>query len=299
MSCERTSRRGFTLAELLVVMVVIMTLIMLLLPAVQQAREAARRYQCQNNLAQLSLAIQNYEMAFRMLPPGTVNATGPIVNRVSPNAYHVSWIVAILPHMEASRVYRQFDFRYGVYHHRNNGVISQPLPTLTCPSGTTSYAACHAGGEVPIDVDNDGCFFLNSHIGWDDVTDGRAHTIAVGESMGMGSVWGWSSGTRDTLRNTGSPPNAPSSFPEGMVVELDFTGMAGEAGWNAMLGEEETAADRRDPVLLKVGGFGSQHAGGAQFAMCDGSIRFIADQIDIDLYRNLGSRNDGAMPERF
>ena len=93
-------RGGFTMTELFVVMAVVFVLIGLLLPAVQNAREGARRTQCRSNLSQLALALQNYEMAFEVLPPGTVNHTGPIVNRPAANAYHVSWTVAILPHLE-------------------------------------------------------------------------------------------------------------------------------------------------------------------------------------------------------
>src|SRR3954453_14939119 len=91
-------RNGFTLIELLVVIAIIALLIALLLPAVQQAREAARRAQCRNNLMQIGVALNNYSMAHDMLPPGTVNSTGPIKS-LERGGYHMSWLVQILPHL--------------------------------------------------------------------------------------------------------------------------------------------------------------------------------------------------------
>src|SRR6187431_609282 len=102
---SRHSRRsrGFTLIELLVVIAIIAVLIALLLPAVQQAREAARRAQCKNSLCQIGLAIHNYEMAHNVLPPGSVNPTGPV--RSEPIGYHMSWAVQILPYLEHQNVF--------------------------------------------------------------------------------------------------------------------------------------------------------------------------------------------------
>ena len=94
---KRTQRR-FTLIELLVVIAIIAILIALLLPAVQQAREAARRTQCRNNLMQVLIGLHNYEIAHEVLPPGCVNPEGPIRNESK--GYHVSWIVHILPFLE-------------------------------------------------------------------------------------------------------------------------------------------------------------------------------------------------------
>ena len=98
-------RRGFTLIELLVVIAIIAILIALLLPAVQNSREAARRSQCRNNLAQITLACLNYEMAWESLPAGSINADGPIES--TPDGYHVSWTVLLLPHMDQTPLYAQ------------------------------------------------------------------------------------------------------------------------------------------------------------------------------------------------
>jgi len=300
-------RRGFTLIELLVVIAIIAVLIALLLPAVQQAREAARRTQCKNNLAQICLALQNYEMGFEVLPPGTVNPSGPIINKPSPDAYHVSWTVQILPYLEMSTIFNHFDFTVGMYAPKNLAPQQRSIPQYFCPSdvirplpqgrAASSYAGCHSGQSVPIDVDQDGVLFLNSSVRYEDIPDGSTFTIAVGEKIQGEEVWGWASGTRDTLRNTGIGPNGgglalyqqPAMYaPDGELLEED-----------AASEEEQTDAESEAAKLLEVGGYSSRHTGGAQFAMGDGSVRFISENINPTVFSNLGSRNDGEMLTDF
>src|SRR5690606_30133693 len=102
---------AFTLVELLVVIAIIGILVALLLPAIQAAREAARRTSCMNNLTQLGLALHNYEFHFEALPPGTTNPDGPIRNE--PQGNHVSWIVRILPYIEERVLWRNFNAEAG------------------------------------------------------------------------------------------------------------------------------------------------------------------------------------------
>ena len=205
---------AFTLVECLVVIAIIGILIAMLLPAVQSAREGARRTSCLNNLSQLSIAVQNYEATHEAYPAGVVDAKGPILNQAQ--GFHHSWIIQILPYMEEANIYRHIDQTVGVYAPQNKEPRQMTLERLRCPSeygsmsagiGGSNYAACHHDVEAPIDANNNGAFFLNSFLRYDDIKDGAAHTIFLGEKRIDASDLGWMSGTRATLRNTGTPIN--------------------------------------------------------------------------------------------
>jgi prepilin-type N-terminal cleavage/methylation domain-containing protein len=295
MNIER--KRAFTLVELLVVIAIIGVLVALLLPAVQAAREAARRTQCLNNLVQIGLALHNYEMAFRVYPPGTINDTGPIVS--VPEGYHHNWLVQLLPYLEEQNTYNHIDFDVGVYHENNAAVREVQIATFKCPSsperGFHDYAACHHDVEAPIDEDNHGVFFLNSAIRYQDIPDGTAHTIFVGEKRERPHhtqyhAWrhrehipdgednmGWMSGTRLTLRNTGTAINTGVRRPAAMTLPDDTP-----IGWS-------------EPDPSYVGGFGSYHPGGAMFVMGDGSTGFFSANIDQQVFQRYGHRADGQL----
>ena len=268
-------RRAFTLVELLVVVAIVGILVGLLLPAVQAAREAARRCQCSNNVGQIILAVHNHEFSFERFPSGTINAKGPI--RSEPIGQHISWIVQILPYMEQRAIFTGIDQSLGAYAPENVRARSQVIPILNCPSQSvgsvdnvamTTYAGCHHDIEAPIDFDNNGVFFLNSRIRFDDIDDGSSNTIFIGEVADPDSL-GWISGTRATLRNTGS--------------------IAGRIIRNGAI------PITQNNNLLLVGGFSSFHTGGANFAFGDGSIRFISQSISPVLFQKLGDRHDGQM----
>ena len=229
---------GFTLVELLVVIAIIGILIGLLLPAVQAAREAARRLQCSNNLVQLGVAVHNYEMAHGKLPPGTVDATGPIVNL--PLGYHHGWLVQMLPMLDERVAFTKVDSQVSIYEKKNFVVRSYIIPSLKCPSDWTgdgpfsNYVAIHDSREVPIDTDNNGVMFLNSRVKLDDIVDGVSHTLFFSEKHIDPTDLGWSSGTRSTLRNMGSPFNLMgrvagmgASLPAGFVGGFDSTVLTG------------------------------------------------------------------------
>jgi prepilin-type processing-associated H-X9-DG protein/prepilin-type N-terminal cleavage/methylation domain-containing protein len=280
-------RAGFTMIELLTVVGLIAVLIALLLPAVQSAREAARRTWCANNLLQLGVAMGNYASTHRVLPPGVVEPKGPIVN--APKGYHMGWAVQILPFIEQQNRYRHVDFRRGVYADENSTAVGNSILLFLCPSsrgGGGSYCGCHHDVEAPIDADNHGVLYLNSHVAYDDITDGAAYTILLGEATNV-MMLGWASGTRDTLRNTGWPINAPD--PTVPASRRPFVVPTPEE----RLTEYRTLVDDGVVPLTYVGGFGSRHGSGANVLFCDGSVHFLKDSIDPRVFRYMGHRADG------
>ena len=280
---SRPNRAGFSMIELLMVIAIIVMMLSLMLPAIQSAREAARRVQCINNLKQVSLALANYETQYHVFPPGVVDRAGPIRNE--PLGLHISWCVQLLPYMEQQSLYNAFNANVTVYAPENQTVRLSTMSALLCPDdpgrpignrqGMTTYAGCHHDVEAPIDVNNHGVFFLNSHINSDDLLDGTSFTILVGEKRidPIPFDLGWMSGTRATLRNTGTAINGTP-----LSNTSDLPPVA-------------TGGDQE----LAVGGFGSYHPGGANFAFGDGSVRWIAETVNPHIYRCLGNRADGEM----
>jgi prepilin-type N-terminal cleavage/methylation domain-containing protein len=286
-------RRGFTLIELLVVVAIISILIALLLPAVQSARESARRMQCRNNLMNLRLALENYHGAHRTLPPGTVDFSGPIVS-AQKQGYRMSWIAHILPYLDEGNLHRKIDFQKSAYDQANAIYGAHGVDLLVCPSNPGNRVSCYAGVhhdvEAPIDIDNHGVLFLNSRIRLpDDVPDGLAYTLFLGEIEGAGS---WIVGDSQTLRNTGTNPSDASAFQASQYAAPQPTGSDG-------LNSDDPAATPAAPLPNTVGGFSSNHVSGANVAIGDGSVKFISAHIDAALFRRLGHRSDGELVGAF
>jgi type II secretory pathway pseudopilin PulG len=194
----------------LVVIAIIGVLIAMLLPATQASRETARRAQCTNQLRQLILAMNDFEMAEQHFPAGSESPQGPIQNL--PNGQHISWIARLLPYLDESARYSQLDLTQSAYHQRNDAMRQTSLEVLKCPSsrgwstGVSEYAGSHHHAEAPIDVDNNGVLFLNIRVTRNDLRDGAAYTLFLGEKQTEATDLGWLSGTPATLRNVGSPP---------------------------------------------------------------------------------------------
>ena len=321
-------RRGFTLIELLVVIAIIAILIALLLPAVQQAREAARRSTCKNNLKQLGIAIYNYHDTYNQFP---MNYERDFSGSDGRNGQQVSWMIGILPYVDQGPLYELIDFNYGYKNDprgtgnpSNSWVSQQTLAVYRCPSDTsapdpmsgrsdgagsralTSYKGC-AGANWqwgvwqtdprdsqpahPSSTDRwghnqghgldrgNGMFFRAWNYSYStrerDVTDGTSNTFAIGEAIGAYSNWTWWFWANGTTATTSIPLNAPAVCSGGAGLQKDQALRACRGDWNNNYS------------------FKSMHSGGGQFCMGDGSVRFISENIDLNIYRAMGTIMNG------
>ncbi len=204
MKRQSMNRPAFTLVELLVVIAIIGILVGLLLPAVQQAREAARRMQCSNHLKQIGLAMHNYESAYKRFPSGNM-VGGSFSVGLSAHA-------RLLPFMEQAAVYQMVDFNYAYNHVNNDAARMQRIPTFLCPSDTfdklpstlggyNSYYANSgtnilAGSPATLSSDPNygmpecnGVFYRDSRVRPGDITDGLSNTIAFSEKIAGMEQW--------------------------------------------------------------------------------------------------------------
>ncbi|MEQ1826431.1 MAG: DUF1559 domain-containing protein [Pirellula sp.] len=284
-----TKSRGFTLVELLVVIAIIGILVGLLLPAVQAAREAARRMQCSNNLKQLALAAHNYHDANRKFPIGQ-HLFGTLVGGAS-RGLGYNWSFGLLPYIEQSSIYNQFDNRFPVFERtitRNGILAGTPLPAFSCPSdkkpptidlasegirptATTSYKAVNGaynnGYSTLTNSDPsafNGVFERDSRAiyGINNLTDGTSNTILFAETR-----WGMNaSGRTRTYIYGATDPGSP--WASG-ASECSFVN--GGTAMNWVITVATSSANRTA---------GSFHTGGAQFALGDGSVHFLSENID-------------------
>lgn len=313
-SSKRNRTTGFTLVELLVVIAIIGILVGLLLPAVQAAREAARRMSCSNNMKQLGLAMHNYHDTFRVFPYGW-------------DTRGASWSTHILPQIEQGNVYSTLIFQesgpgnWGTDGSPNEAASGTYIATYRCPSMAlpehvdnqgipervpASYRG-NAGSEASSDdtstiviagskglenIDQDGIFYACSRTKFRDILDGTSHTLMIGESYTDPDFVKDGQGMDHWY--IGAPQTDPCRC-DGGTGGTEFSEVVGTT-------IAPINARRTNPALhgrLMELSFGSYHIGGAQFVRCDGSVSFITDSIDMEIYMGLGSRDGREVPQEF
>lgn len=317
----RTRRRGFTLIELLVVIAIIAVLIALLLPAVQQAREAARRSQCKNNLKQLGLAFHTYHDTYGLFHRGGTNGdikptnagTASIVARKM-----TSWCTALLPYLDQSAIYNKYDHDRWFFESPNLELARTPLDVLKCPSnpeaaklrslesmdfGRTDYSGLyHAGlgndafpskssGVNPNGVMQGATYVPTGN--WDpvtrnvsmrDVTDGLSNTVLIGEApLSQFGLWSGSKNFFTQMANINARYTAEGVTPY-LVCDINQ--------WTPGVEIGQLGCNYGQSLH-------SFHTGGAQICMGDGSVRFIGENVNFDVIKSLVSFAGGEVTPEF
>jgi prepilin-type N-terminal cleavage/methylation domain-containing protein len=312
----RSRRRrieGFTLIELLVVIAIIAVLIALLLPAVQQAREAARRSQCKNNLKQMGLAMHNYHDAYGSFPAESqmvYNANNVMAGLGPRSPRNFSWICSLLPYMDQAPLYSQINFSIPAWNQNLSGTPLQAvkLPVFTCPSdpgfpnalpqglGYSCYGISEGwdwwnrGAEMRLA--GVGCPGFYTKINM--IVDGTSNTLMIGETDSSSNTGSQFCCTRKRVggerlfrtcllapqQNSDAQANASSIYsPQGQNLDPDGGTTSSSGWWRAAPYALSPFYITAYAINSEWPGPSSQHIGGAHFLLCDGSVRFITGNI--------------------
>ncbi|TVP94573.1 MAG: DUF1559 domain-containing protein [Planctomycetaceae bacterium] len=301
-------RGGFTLVELLVVIAIIGIMVGLLLPAVQAAREAARRMQCQNNLKQVGLALHSFHDAHNKFP-----LNNPRVARPSDGLFFVErpWSLELLPYLEQTALYDQWEKKFGFLEGINGTLVTTVIPVYGCPSSpvakvqqfpepppSLSADRAAAGGNpyraaiveyaaplntpqspmTPSSPRRNGLLHNVDHTRMRDVTDGLSNTIAFGEQSGPPFRF-------NRRRNVGENNSAFGMLAGWNRLLLLPTDPSGELLWggNCLINCTNFAGLQ----------YFSFHAGGVHVGLADGSVRFLSESTDMDTIYRLTAIDDG------
>jgi prepilin-type N-terminal cleavage/methylation domain-containing protein len=325
-----SSEKGFTLVELLVVIAIVGILVAMLLPAVQAAREAARRTQCTNNLKQFGLALHSYESTHRSLPPGNI---------VSPDGstVYANGLVMLFPYFEQANLASLYDPTQPWFMHASN-VAKTAIPLFVCPSnskpnpftvtgfsafgvpvgdtfGATDYVFCKGSGDANcmerLSPAERGAFFTNRGTRLAQILDGASNTIAMGEGAG-GGRWLLCRGAGCTIPFNGVHGQVPATNPwitGGLGASfLESAGILVSGIWGCTV-EPPNKSPVTDSFIdlaaihdcrssanggpHSTANFRSDHSGGVFFLFADDSVHFIPERIDLLTYRRLSTIAEG------
>ena len=318
-----TKRTAFTLVELLVVIAIIGILVALLLPAVQSAREAARRMECKNNLKQLGLAMHNYHTAHGTLPYGSADCC-------SPSNVHASggiWTTMILPQLEQQNLYDSIDF---TLHTKDLPIeiLSTPVGVYICPSGgsaakalftdrfvhnpTTAVGTWYTASMGPTEPDK--CPFCPEDE-FPDATLDPQNYCCQGSNFGTQPGHGYDAGSgvgmfmryrkatkfkdvKDGQTNTLMlGETLPSQCTFISLFAVNFNVSPTTIPLNTFESDGPDGEHSPGSNWWRTSGFKSRHPGGANFCLADGSVHFLSDTIDYRLYNELGTKKGGEVVE--